>query len=315
MAISVTVNNPDWGEVTSVSAAFSYEYSITPEYPEMHQTVSQECSGTVTQYTAVPKPGYRFLTWTNISSEVHEWWRSWYKRTGEVTDSGDKTYIRTKTGSDTKPITQNPLGYTLADTQSWGSTLWPPLDYTNFQTPPHQIGLDSYVFHETDQDSSQMWWDDPTKYDHHGENHTTWRPISLEAVFTPIRIRVRLKYRKFNSAEVVSVATLGEFDAGSQVQIQYGLSLPSYGDTSFRGTNWAWNRHWKDEERNIVYREGDTITLPKPEYTGEDVVELVLFAVFRECTLLPMYLPSNGLLLYGSRRGRTYIIRDGDPGE
>lgn len=299
--MEITVNNPDWGRVDQVSRPFSVCRDERPAGSN-YSTVFSESSGIVTQYTAVPKAGYRFLNWTNIKSTVHYWGEDRHKKDGSVYNSYDTTYNRSRTSSDV-----NPLGYSFAGTATWNQTLWPPPYNTSFSTPPHQIGLTSHYHSIGDQNYNP-------DYDSEGDWYTDWTPVSLQANFTPIQIAVRLKYRKRGDAGDVIVATLGAQDAGSQLTIPTQLyTIPQSGDSSFAGTNWAWNRHWKDETTGTVYKLGDVMTLPKPVYSGENTVYIDLYAVFRQCTMLPMYLPSTGLLLHGTSRRRQYIIRDGDP--
>ena len=300
--ITVTVNNQDWGRVDQVSSSFACSCDQRPAGSN-YNTVYQECSGTVTQFTAVPNAGYRFLKWTEIKSTVHYWGEDRHKVDGSVYNNYDHTYTRTKTEA-----TANPLGYTLADTAAWNSTLFPPPYNTGFSSVPNQIGLSSYLYQLADQNYNPQ-------YDSIGDNYVTWDPISLQANFTPIQIIVRFKYRMLGNTGDVTVGSLSAQDAGTQITLPtYTYSIPQSGDTSFAGTDWAWNRHWKDETTGNVYKLGDTFTLPKPVYSGENTVYLDLYAVFRHCTMLPTYLPSNGLLLRGTGRRTRYIIRDGDPG-
>lgn len=299
--MEITVNNSDWGRVDQVSRPFSVSRDERPAGSN-YSTVFSESSGIVTQYTAVPNAGYRFLNWTNIKSTVHYWGEDRHKKDGSVYNSYDTTYNRSRTSSDV-----NPLGYSFADTAAWNQTLWPPPYNTSFSTPPHQIGLTSHYHSIGDQNFNP-------DYDSEGDWYTDWTPVSLQANFTPIQVAVRLKYRKRGDAGDVIVATLGAQDAGSQLTIPTQLyTIPQSGDSSFADTNWAWNRHWKDETTGTVYKLGDVMTLPKPVYSGENTVYIDLYAVFRQCTMLPMYLPSTGLLLHGTSRRRQYIIRDGDP--
>lgn len=299
--MEITVNNSDWGRVDQVSRPFSVSRDERPPSSNF-TTVFSESWGVVTQYTAVPNAGYRFLNWTNIKAEVHKQIEDRKKKDGSVYYTFDQTYNRSRTSSDV-----NPLGYSFAETSAWNATLWPPPSRDGFTTPPHEIGFRSNNHSFADQNYNP-------DTDSEGDTYITWTPVSLQANFTPIQVAVRLKYRMRGDAGDVIVATLGAQDAGSQLTIPTQLyTIPQSGDSSFAGTNWAWNRHWKDETTGTVYKLGDVMTLPKPVYSGENTVYIDLYAVFRQCTMLPMYLPSTGLLLHGTSRRRQYIIRDGDP--
>lgn len=299
--MEVTINNSDWGRVDQVSRQFWVSRDERPAGSN-YSTVFSESTGIVTQYTAVPNAGYRFLNWTNIKSTVHSWGEDRHKKDGTVYNSYDQTYDRSRTSSDV-----NPLGYTFADATAWNQTLFPPPYNTGFSTPPHQIGLLSSYHSVVEQNFN-------VDTDSEGDQYVDWTPVSLQANFTPIQILVRLKYRQLGGSGEVVVATIGPYNAGTQITIPTNLySIPQSGDSSFANTNWAWNRHWQDETSGTIYKLGDTMTLPKPVYSGDATVYIDLFAVFRQCTQLPMYLPSTGLLLHGTTRRRQYIIRDGDP--